>query len=83
LQLFFIKTFIKKDLFRSAIDFLRLEKVEFGGVKGKALSTKVFKIFEEFKEEFEKFSNKKYEPLDPDGKVGLVNYSLTFLLSKF
>jgi dynein heavy chain, axonemal len=49
-----------------------LEKVEFGGVKGKALSTKVFKIFEEFKEEFEKFSNKKYEPLDPDGKVSQI-----------
>jgi hypothetical protein len=22
-----------------------------------------------YKDEFEKFSNKKYEPLDPDGKV--------------
>ena len=32
-------------------------------------------MFEEFKEEFEKFSNKKYEPLDPDGKVCLI-YSI-------
>jgi dynein heavy chain len=55
----------KKDLFRIAIDFLRLEKVEIAGVKGKALSARVFKIFEEFKDEFEKFSNKKYDPLDP------------------
>jgi dynein heavy chain len=44
---------------------LRLEKVEIAGVKGKALSARVFKIFEEFKDEFEKFSNKKYDPLDP------------------
>ena len=44
---------------------LRLEKVEIGGVKGKALTVKVVKIFEEFKEEFEKFNNKKYDPLDP------------------
>ena len=58
-----------KELFKSAIDFLRLEKVEIGGVKGKALSARVFKIFEEFKDEFEKFSNKKYEPLDPNGTV--------------
>jgi len=42
-----------KDLFKTAIDFHRLEKVEIGGVKGKALSLKVFKIFEEFKEEFD------------------------------
>ena len=56
-------------MFQSAIDFLRLEKVEIGGVKGKALSGRVLQIFEEFKTEFEKFSNKKYEPLDPDGKV--------------
>lgn len=54
-----------RNLFKTAIDLLRLEKVEIGGVKGKALGNKVVKIFEEFKDEFEKFSNKKYEPLDP------------------
>ncbi|CAF0714705.1 unnamed protein product [Brachionus calyciflorus] len=54
-----------RNLFKTAIDLLRLEKVEIGGVKGKALSSKVLKIFEEFKDEFEKFSNKKYDPLDP------------------
>ncbi len=48
---------------------LRLEKVEIGGVKGKALSARVVKIFEEFKEEFEKFNNKKYDPLDPTSNV--------------
>ena len=37
----------------TSIDFHRLEKVEIGGVKGKALSLRVFKIFEEFKEEFD------------------------------
>jgi dynein heavy chain len=47
------------------MDLLRLEKVEIGGVKGKALSSRIVKIFEEFKDEFEKFSNKKYDPLDP------------------
>jgi dynein heavy chain len=52
-------------LFKTAIDLLRLEKVEIGGVKGKALTVKIVKIFEEFKEEFEKFNNKKYDPLDP------------------
>lgn len=35
------------------------------GVKGKTLSSLVLNIFEQFKEEFEKMSNKKYDPLDP------------------
>lgn len=61
--------FFNQDLFKTAQDFLRLEKVEIGGVKGKALSARVVKIFEEFKEEFEKFNNKKYDPLDPKGEV--------------
>ena len=51
---------------------LRLEKVEIGGVKGKALSARVVKIFEEFKEEFEKFSNKKYDPLDTKSDVNFL-----------
>jgi dynein heavy chain len=42
-----------------------LEKVEFGGVKGKALSARVVIIYDEFKTEFEKFGNKKYDPLEP------------------
>ncbi|CAF3394532.1 unnamed protein product [Rotaria sp. Silwood1] len=56
---------IIQDLFQTAAEFLRLEKVEIGGVKGKTLSSLVLNIFEQFKEEFEKMSNKKYDPLDP------------------
>ena len=62
-----------RDLFKTAQDFLRLEKVEIGGVKGKALSGKVVKILEDFKEEFEKFNNKKYDPLDPVSNVSQWN----------
>ncbi len=41
------------------------------GVKGKTLSSLVLNIFEQFKEEFEKMSNKKYDPLDPASLVCL------------
>ena len=58
-----------KELFSTANTFLKLEKVEIGGVKGRALSAEVLQIYEEFKEEFEKFSNKTYNPLDPTNKV--------------
>ena len=55
---------------------MRLEKVEIGGVKGKTLTVKVMKIFEDFKEEFEKFNNKKYDPLDSKCDVILLNKSI-------
>ncbi|CAF3056070.1 unnamed protein product [Rotaria socialis] len=54
-----------KDLFSTANTFVKLEKVEIGGVKGRALSAEIFQIFEEFKTLFEKFNNKTYNPLDP------------------
>lgn len=54
---------------------LRLEKVEIGGVKGKALSARVIKIYEEFKEEFEKFTLKKYDPLDPSALQFISDYN--------
>ena len=44
----------------------------FVGVKGKTLSGLVLNIFEQFKEDFEKMSNKKYDPLDPASVVSRV-----------
>ena len=58
-----------KDLFKNATELFRLEKVEIGGVKGKALGSYIMKILEEFREEFEKFGNKKYSILDPKSNV--------------
>lgn len=63
-------------LFKTALEMLRLEKVEIGGVKGKALSARVVVIFEEFKVEFDKFSNKKYDPLNPESTVRLLSVYL-------
>lgn len=54
---------------------LRLEKVEIGGVKGKVLSSRIVNIFEEFRGEFEKFTNKKYDPLEPSCQEFIVDYN--------
>ncbi len=54
--------------------------MEIGGVKGKTLTVKVMKIFEDFKEEFEKFNNKKYDPLDSKCDVILLNKSIFIYL---
>ena len=64
-----------KELFSTANTFFKLEKVEIGGVKGRALSAELQQIYEEFKEEFEKFNHKTYNPLDPKDRVGSLSIS--------
>ena len=40
---------IIKEFFRTAQQFLKLEKVEMGGIRGKALGTRIINVHEEFK----------------------------------
>ena len=51
---------------------MKLEKVEFGGVKGRVLSQLVVNIFMEFQELFKVFADSSYNPLDPEDKVGIL-----------
>lgn len=48
---------------------LKLEKIEFGGIKGSVLSGQVAALFEEFNGFFRVFSELKYDPLDPINEV--------------
>uniref|UniRef100_F7AU91 AAA+ ATPase domain-containing protein n=1 Tax=Ciona intestinalis TaxID=7719 RepID=F7AU91_CIOIN len=52
-------------LFSDARDMLKLEKIEFGGVKGSALSGQVEAMFEEFNGLFKVFGELQYDALDP------------------
>ncbi|CAK8676513.1 unnamed protein product [Clavelina lepadiformis] len=54
-----------ESLFLDARDMLKLEKIEFGGIKGSVLSGQVAALFEEFNGFFRVFSEIKYDPLDP------------------
>ena len=65
---------IVKEFFKTADQFLKLEKVEIGGIRGKDLSSRIFRIYEEFKEQFTYFSNRTYDPLDPKDKSFVVDY---------
>ncbi|XP_053544923.1 dynein axonemal heavy chain 9 [Bombina bombina] len=61
--------FIKKletieELLVTALDMMKLEKIEFGGVKGKALSQGVLNIFQEFQDIYKIFSERTYDCLD-------------------
>lgn len=48
------------------IEFLKLEKVEIGGLKGRHLSSKITTIFTDFNQHFSSFAAKSYDVLDPD-----------------
>lgn len=53
-----------QDLVETTIEFNRLEKVEVGGVKGKALSKQIENLYLEFNEFVQIFQNITYNCLD-------------------
>ena len=53
----------------TAMEFMKLEKIEFGGIKGKMLSAQVVQIFEEFNELYKVFTERSYDSLDPLDEV--------------
>ena len=63
-----------QDFFLTAIQFLKLEKVEIGGIRGKALTTNINKVSDEFKDLYGVFSNRTYDSLDPQDRGFLKDY---------
>lgn len=57
-------SFHLQELFATALDFLKLEKVELGGSRGKILSEMVFSMSEEFHDHWRALRESKYDPLD-------------------
>ncbi|XP_029380608.1 dynein heavy chain 11, axonemal [Echeneis naucrates] len=53
-----------EELFATALDFLKLEKIELGGSRGKVLSEMVFSMNEEFHDRWRALRESKYDPLD-------------------
>ncbi|KAG7159120.1 Dynein beta chain, ciliary-like 3 [Homarus americanus] len=54
-----------KEIFDVAKEFLKIEKVEFGGPKGKVLGANISSVFSEFNEAYTAFSIRTYDCLDP------------------
>lgn len=50
----------------AALEFGKLEKVEFAGIRGRLLSQRCTEIFDEFKTSYSVFSNIQYELLTPE-----------------
>ncbi|XP_047669676.1 dynein axonemal heavy chain 11 [Tachysurus fulvidraco] len=53
-----------EELFLSALDFLKLERVELGGSRGKILSEMVYRMNDEFHDSWRILRESKYDPLD-------------------
>ncbi|GAB1599188.1 dynein beta chain, ciliary [Argonauta hians] len=65
---------VVKKLMETSIEFMKLEKVELGGIKGKILSKQVIQISDEFKEQYKVFQDKTYDTLDSNNQEFLEDY---------
>ena len=64
------------------VEFLKLEKIEFGGVRGWSLSELVVQMFNDFQELMTQFSSKPKDPLDLTNLVCIIYHEyLTLTLS--
>uniref|UniRef100_A0AAY4DTI1 Dynein, axonemal, heavy polypeptide 9 like n=1 Tax=Denticeps clupeoides TaxID=299321 RepID=A0AAY4DTI1_9TELE len=53
-----------EELFASAMDFLKLERVELGGSRGKILSELIYSMNDQFHDSWRRLRECKYDPLD-------------------
>ena len=62
------------EFFNTAVQFLKLEKVEIGGLRGKALTSNIGNVYDEFKDLYSVFSIRTYDSLDPEDNGFLEDY---------
>uniref|UniRef100_A0A670HLE4 Dynein heavy chain tail domain-containing protein n=1 Tax=Podarcis muralis TaxID=64176 RepID=A0A670HLE4_PODMU len=63
-----------EELFTSATDFLKLEKIEIGGLRGRIFSEDIHCMNEEFHESWKVLQESKYDPLDYNNLEFLSDY---------
>uniref|UniRef100_H2Y9A0 Dynein axonemal heavy chain 11 n=1 Tax=Ciona savignyi TaxID=51511 RepID=H2Y9A0_CIOSA len=64
-----------KNLFDTCLEMTKLEKLEFGGMKGKALSEQVVSLHHEFSEHWKVFTESTYDSLDQINEEFLDDYT--------
>ncbi|XP_032899964.1 dynein heavy chain 9, axonemal isoform X2 [Amblyraja radiata] len=68
-----------EDFLVTAQDIFKLEKVEFGGIRGKSLSQQVAQMYDEFLELYKVFTDHTYDCLDPanqEFEADFLNYKM-------
>ncbi|XP_060774018.1 dynein axonemal heavy chain 11 [Neoarius graeffei] len=64
-----------EELFASALDFLKLERVELGGSRGKILTEMVYRMNDEFHDSWRILRESKYDPLDYSNEEFVQDYN--------
>lgn len=54
------------------MDLLKLEKLEIGGVRGRALSQQIQLLYQEFVDTYKSFTEKPYDCLDVNNMVQII-----------
>lgn len=70
--------FSLQDLFEIMLDFQRMEKLEFGGLKGKLYSEHAAQMYREFSNHCQALKHSENSPLDLNSQVKL--FLLSFIL---
>lgn len=74
LFIYFLTIFcVPQEFFDTVVVFLRLEKIQFGGVHGQPLSDMVEAMFTEFNELLAAFTSKPEDPLNIANNVSKLN----------
>ncbi|XP_005399408.1 PREDICTED: dynein heavy chain 9, axonemal isoform X2 [Chinchilla lanigera] len=68
LDVFLGRLHMVEDLLKTALDFHKLGKLEFSGLRGNALSQQVHQMYKEFQEMYRVFSECSYDCLDPHSR---------------
>ncbi|XP_039757462.1 dynein beta chain, ciliary-like [Pararge aegeria] len=63
-----------EDIVAATVEVLKLEKVEFSGLRGKTLSTECLKVLEEYTIIYQQLGNIVYDPADPEDNRFLSDY---------
>ncbi|XP_022817840.1 dynein beta chain, ciliary-like [Spodoptera litura] len=63
-----------ENILESTVEILKLEKVEFCGLRGKILSTECMKVLDEYSLKYSHLGNIQYDPADPEDDSFLVDY---------
>ena len=66
---FSVMVLLKQEYFHTVIAFLRLEKMDFGGIRGQHLSDLVVGMYNEFTELTNTFQSRGDDPLDTTNTV--------------
>lgn len=56
------------------VEFTKLERIEFSGLKGRLLSARITEIYSDFNEQFSLFSSKAYDVLEPEDERFEIDY---------